>query len=269
MPDIRPPGSWTPRRPRVARARRWLSLVASVVCGVAAARATLAEALVATQVLRAAGVGDAYVTEVRPPAGVVAMEKSYRAVFDLGGTVWSYAPESGTALLGASPRAGPGYRDALVDRLLPLLPSGTTVRLYPQAVMLPEAELSQRSLANACVVSSVLSLALHVRQAGPPAEAGLVLFRLEAPARLERVDIMPVDHAVLVLRLAENWYCVEPGAPAQPKRLERLTIGEGVDPVLLATARQLGRSVQRAVYFPFSPETLTQLARRADPRASR
>jgi hypothetical protein len=269
MTDVLLPESRMPSPPRRTRAWRCLGVLAGIAWGVVAARATLAEALVATQVLRAAGVGDAYVTEVRPPAGPVAVEKSYRAVFDLGGTVWSYAPESGTALLGASPPAGPGYRESLVDRLLPLLPAGATVRLYPQAVLLPEAELSQRSLANACVVSSVLSLALHVRQAGPPAEAGLVLFRLEAPARLERLDVLPVDHAVLVLRIGENWFCVDPGDPAQPRQLERLAIGEGVDPVLLATARQLGRPVQRAVYFPFSPETLTQLARRADPRPSR
>lgn len=218
------------------------------------------DALTATQLLRNIGIESAFVAKLQPVNGSApAAEARFSAVFDFDDIVWSYAPESGTSILGASPTGEREYLAALGVLLARTVPPHTSIKLYRHAGLIDDAALGQRSIANACVIGCLLALAQQIVDHGSPDEAGLVLFGFGAAETFDPGAVRVVDHSVLVYRVNEEWACIDPLKSNDALPLEHVVVGQGVDPVLLAVSQRLHRPLQRAYYLPLSHKTLKRI----------
>ena len=242
--------------------RAWLAgaFAAATVARLVAAQP---DALAARQILANAGIEAAFVarSETAATIGQPGLQL-FSTVFVFEGIVWNYSAEGGTTILGRSPSTGEILPAALRPLLARIAPPGATLTLYPQSVTVDTTELAQRQLRNACVLGCVAALTRVLLEKGAPDEAGFVLFLFGASRAFDSRKVSPLDHSVLVYRKDGGWMCVDPRQPGLAFALERIAIGADIDPMLAALAQRVDRPLQRSVYFPIAPATLTGLAER-------
>jgi hypothetical protein len=239
--------------------RAWL-VGGFAAASVARLPAAQPDALAARQILGNAGIEAAFVARCETPAAPdQPAQQSFSTVFVFEGLVWNYSAEGGTTILGSSPPAGENLPAALRPLLARIAPPGAALTIYPQSVAVDNTELAQRQLRNACVIGCVATLTRVLLEKGAPDEAGFVLFLFGPSRAFDSRNVSPLDHSVLVYRKGGSWICVDPRQPGLAFALERIAIGADIDPMLAALAQRVDRPLQRSVYFPIAPATLTRL----------